>query len=460
MKVTQEGLAQRQAILTIEVEPQDLEQYLHRAYQRVVQRVSVPGFRKGKAPRSVLERLVGREALLDDAMDFLVPEMTEQAVKEQGLEPSILPRVEVLGTDPLVLKATVPLTPEVELADYRSLRMESAPVTVDEETVGRALEGLRREVTPWEPVERPIQMDDLVVMDLTGSVDGQQVINVKDTPYVVSENPFPASGFGAALVGMGQGEAREFDLPYPADDDAHQELAGKPCHFIVSATEVKGRHLPEMDDEFANGVGSGFDSLEALRDHVRTQIREAQEREARQAYEASVVERVLQDSQVELPSLLIEQEIEHLLEEMSQDSQSTGQQQADVDAYVASLGKSEEEIRAELQPRALERIQRAAVLAEVARREEVEVTQEELEEEIAHMVQAAGQHGTEMRRLLARPQNRESLTRSLRTRLTVQRMAEIARGDAGANAGEGQSTPETGATEGVAETSDEGPRTE
>ena len=440
MKVTQEELAQRQVVLNIEVEPQDLEPYLQRAHRQLAQRVDVPGFRKGKAPRSLVERLVGHETFLHEALHAAVPDLTDRAVTEQGLEISSMPDVEIVETDPSVLlKATVPLTPGVELADYRSLRIDLPPVELEEGAVDEAVEELRRESSPWEPVDRPIQMDDLVVMDLAGAVDGQYVLNQTNASYVISQEPFPAAGFGEALVGMKRDETREFTLTFPDDETISENVKGKPCNFVVTAKESKERHLPELDDEFAKGVGNGFDSLEALREDIRNRLSESKRRDAVRAHEADVVERVLQDSRVELPPLLIEREVDHLLEEMQE---SSGQRQKDVDAYVASLGKSEEEVRAELHPRAVERLTRAAVLSQIADREQVEVSPEALEEEADAMVQGSGAQGDQMQNFLAEPRNRDAVARNLRTRLTVQRLGEIAQGIVEPGGTEEQETPE------------------
>ena len=205
MQVIQEELQQRQAVLHIEVESADLERYLDRAHRRVVQRVTVPGFRRGKAPRSIVERLVGRDVLLEEALELLLPEVTAKAVEEQGLEMAAPPRVEVVSREPMALRATVPLPPEVTLGDYRQVRIAPEEVEVDEERVTQTLEEIRRETTPWEPVDRPVSMGDQVVMDLRGSTEGRELISQRNFGYIVSEEPSPVPGFGAALEGHAAG---------------------------------------------------------------------------------------------------------------------------------------------------------------------------------------------------------------------------------------------------------------
>ena len=428
MKITQEGPDQRQAVLNIEMEPEDLEKYLDRAYRRLVQRMTVPGFRRGKAPRAILERMLGREALLNEALDSLVSGATTEAVQEQGLEVSAQPQVEVLGTDPVVLKATVPLIPRVELGDYGSLRIPQEAVSVEEEQVQQALEEIRLDAAPWEPVERPVQMGDLVVLDGAGSADGRTIFDQKAAAYVVSQDPVPLPGFGAALEGMSSGESQEFALDIP-EDHSDQGLAGKACQITVAVKEVKERRLPDLDDEFARGVGEGYDTLEALKEDVRNRLQATLENQAKRNYEDQAVEQLLESTQVELPPLLIEREIEHLLEEQRSGAQSQVGRQVELDEYISALGKSQEELQEELRPRAEERLGRSAVLSRIAEEEDVQVPEEAVEGEIAQMVQEAGRRGNEVRRLFADPRQRELLARALRTRRTIEHLASIARGE-------------------------------
>ena len=430
MQVTQEELQQRQAVLHIEVEDADLERYLDRAHRRVVQRVTVPGFRRGKAPRSIVERLVGRDVLLEEALELLLPEVTAKAVEEQGLEMAAPPRVEVVTREPMALRATVPLPPEVTLGDYRQVRVPLEDVEVDEERVTETLEEIRRETTPWEPVDRPVAMGDQVVMDFRGATEGRELINQRNFGYIVSEEPSPVPGFGAALDGMQQGETREFTLPFP-DDYRDADLAGKPCDFVVEAKEIKGRELPEMDDEFAHGVGQGYDSLEALREDVRGRIRASLEAEAHGRYEEKVLEEVLATAEIEMAPLLVQRETERLQQELRDRVQSLVRGPVGVDEYMSLLGKTAEEVQEELRPRAEMRLQRSALLNSVADAEGCEASDEAVSAEIEGMVQEAGPRGREVRRHFADAQHREMVSRSLRTRQALQLLVTIARGEEG-----------------------------
>ena len=428
MQVTQEELQQCQAVLHIEMEDADLERYLDRAHRRVVQRLTVPGFRRGKAPRSIVERLVGRDVLLEEALELMLPEVTVKAVEEQGLEMAAPPRVEVVTREPMAFRATVPLPPEVTLGDYREVRVAPEAIEVDEERVAETLEDIRRETTPWEPVDRPVSMGDQLVMDLRGSTEGRELLNQRNFGYIVSEEPSPVPGFGAALEGIEQGETREFTLPFP-DDYRDPDLAGKPCDFVVEAKEIKGRELPELDDEFAHGVGQGYDSLEALREDVRGRIRASLEAEAHSRYEEQVLEEVLATAEIELAPLLVQRETERLEQELRDRVQSLVRGPLGVDEYMSLLGKSAEEVQEELRPRAEMRLRRSALLNSVAEAEGCEASDEDVRSEIDGMIQEAGPRGREVRRHFADAAHREMVARSLRTRQALHRLVAIARGE-------------------------------
>ncbi len=423
MKLNQEDILNRQTILNIEVEPEELDGFLNRAYQRLVRRVVVPGFRKGKAPRTMVERLVGYDRLLEEALEILVPEITSTAVQNQGLEISTMPEVEVVETSPVKIKATVALTPGVTLGDYRSLRIPVEEISIDASKIHETLEEIRRDSSIWEPVERPAQIDDLVVIDVDGTVDGNQLFQQKDTNYVITQEALPLPGFGDALVGMTKEESKEFSLVLP-DEFPEPEMRGKTCDITVITKEIKERSLPDLDDEFAAGIGQGYESLNALEKDIEDRLRTSAQTLNDRAYEESVMEKVLELSTLEIPPLLLKREIDHLLHEQ----QDEGGTHTDLSDYVAKLGKSEEEVRQELSPQAETRLKRAALLGEVALAESINVNDERIEEEISKMVSQAGGQGNQIRRLFGESRQKEALARSIRTRETIERLASIAKG--------------------------------
>ena len=200
MKITREEDAVRQTVLSIEMEEADLEGYLQRAYQRVVQRVKVPGFRPGKAPRRVVERMVGRESLLNEAIDFMVPEVTARAIEQEDIEAGAQPDVEIVETEPVTIKATVPLTPLVDAGGYVSMRVPWEPPAVTDEQIAEALEEARRKEAVWEPVERAAAMGDDVTMTFKGVVEGETVVEQEDAAFILDPEA-PIAGFWRRAYG-------------------------------------------------------------------------------------------------------------------------------------------------------------------------------------------------------------------------------------------------------------------
>ncbi|MFQ5860264.1 MAG: trigger factor [Dehalococcoidia bacterium] len=425
MKVTQEEVGPLEVALTIELEPSDLEPFLERAYRKAVQRVQVPGFRKGKAPRPLVERFVGREALLQEVLEPLVLESVAQAIEQKGLEAFDEPRVEQVELEPVSIKALVPLKPVVELGDYMQVHREVEPVEVSGEQVQEVVEQLRWNAAPWQPADRPIQFGDLVSLDVEGSVDGRKVTDEKGVEYLASqENQAPLPGFATHLEGLQKDATKEFTLPVP-EDYADRSLAGKECRFTVKVLEVKEKELPELNDEFAKGVGEGFEGLEAMQQRIAENLRQERERGARHRLHEEVLQQVVDDARVELPSLLIERELDRLLEEQLQALQG----QADLETYLQQAGKSEEEMRQELRPLAQERLTRSLVLRRLVEVEGIEVTEQEVEAEMASL-KATGPRGESLHQAFSTPQGRRSLENMVLTRKVLQRLEEIATGTA------------------------------
>jgi trigger factor len=266
LKVSAERLPQSQVALEIEVDPERVERSLEQAYRRLAQRTRVPGFRPGKAPRAMLERYLGRDSLMHEALDRLIPEVYRQAVEEQDLDPVDLPELELASTEPLVVRATVPVRPTVDLGDYRQLRVPQEPVEVDPAQVEEALKDLQRRYATLEPVQRPVQWGDVLRADVIGSVDGDKILDQKDVEFQPREGvTLSLPGFAEKLIGLEKGVETELAVEV-APDHADARLAGKTCVYRVLVKEIKEEKLPPLDDSFARQVGEGFPSLEALRD--------------------------------------------------------------------------------------------------------------------------------------------------------------------------------------------------
>ncbi len=425
MKITREKEENRQVFLNVEMEPAEMKAALDESYHRLVQRAEVPGFRRGKAPRAVLERHIGKDRLLEDALNNLLPQAYEKALKEQELEPVASPAIEVTQTDPVVFKATVPLKPVVELGDYQSLRLKPEPPDAIDDELNSMVEQLRRQHGSWEPVERPAGFDDMVTLDIDSQVDGKPFINQPGVQYQLHKNqPAPAPGFAEQLVGMKVGEEKEFKLPLPADY-ARAELASKEASFKVKVAEIKQLRLPELNGEFAAAVNPEFKTFDELKERVSANLRLMAEDRARREFEEKVVDAAVDLSRVEFPPVLAEMEVDQILEQQARQLQANN---LAMEEYLSRIGKKEEELREEIRPAATKRVIRSLVLDKVAEAEKIEVKGDEISAELDRMVQGAGEKKDEAKKQLDNPQVRRSLEQILATRKTVQRLVEIAEG--------------------------------
>jgi len=427
LKVTKEDLEKREVALNIEVEEGDLIPYYDKAYRHLVQRINVPGFRKGKAPKPVVQRLVGDEVMLEEAMEFFIPEAVEKAIKEQGVEQGGVPRVEVTHEkDPVILKATVPLTPKVTLNAYREILLQPQPVEVTEEEVNKVLEDMRWAQAPWGPVDRPVSLGDRVSLDAHGEVEGKVVTNQKSVEFYAAEgSPIPVTGFAEAVVGTKPGETKEFTLKVP-DGFADPALAGKDCAFQVTVHEVKAKLLPELDDEFAKGVEPGYENLAALKDKIRQDIQTRKETDSRVKHEEGVVEELVQRATVEISPMLVEHEAQHILED---EEDNLKRQRVSVDQYLSLVGRDQEQHVEDARKEATDRIVRVYALSKVAELEGLTVSDAEIEEEITLLATQTGKEDKTLRRNLSQPDSKEAISKILTRRKAIQRLAAIAKGE-------------------------------
>ena len=442
MKVTLEQLPERQVVLDIEADPEELEASRKKAYRKLVGRVRIPGFRKGKAPLPMLERWVGKEALLEEALNFLIPDATSKAIEDQEVEAAGAPSIEVSGLDPVAWKATIPLVPTVDLGDYHALRIEPEPAVVDEEEVDGAIEDIRFNEAPWEPVERPVELGDLVTLDAVIEEAGQTIADQKDAQFRPMEGePRPIPGFSEELVGIEPGAEKQFTIEFEESDE-RKEFAGRSFAFTVTAKEIKAKDLPEIDDEFAKGVEDGFQDVAALRAHVRERLAERAAAAAKERIRERSLDRLIENATVAFPPTLVDHEAEHLLE---QQVSQMGRDAGGVDAYVQALGKEKEELIDEMKPAARARIVRSLVAAELKNAEDIDVGPEEIDAEVESIVGSAeAGYREEFRRIFDTDDSRQRMEQTILTRKTLDRLAEIMTQDETEQATEAAS-PETGA---------------
>ena len=383
MKVDREEVVDRQTVLTIELEDDDLDPYLDRGYRRIVQRVNIPGFRKGKAPRSIVERMVGRESLLNEVLDALVAEATNRAIDDEELESVGLPRIEMVDFEPLSFKATVPLRPDVDLGAYREIRVEEVPIEFDEESVHQRLEGLRERLAIWNPVDRPLEVGDMVTADLAVTSDSETVLEDPDYIAVTSEGDLRSlPGLGEHLAGAQAGDEREFDLDVPSDFYMNT-IAGKTVHVRAKVKEYKERELPALDDDFVVSLGEEDETLEQLTERIRNEERQGAENKAIGEFTEKALEALMESATVELPPLLVEHGAEHQWHEQLQFLDRLGIRPDD---YLRSTGSTEEAVLAQAQEDVRERLVRSYAMTRFAELESLEVSEEEAEARVRELL--------------------------------------------------------------------------
>ena len=420
MKITQDEVVDNQTTLHIELEDSDLDPYLDQGFRRLSPQLSIPGFRKGKAPRRVIESYIGRDGLLNEVFDNMVFEATGKAIEEQNLNAVGIPRIDSADMDPVQFSATVPLRPEFDLGDYRSIRIDYEVVVISEDDISSRIDDIRQSLGSWEEVDRQPQYGDLTRLDMHGLVDDEPVWTGEDiTFYLDEEGSNPLPGFPAEIVGAEVNKQTEFTLEVP-DDFRDASLAGKEASFSVTLKTVQERILPELNDEFAQGLPDGFESLDALRAQVEEALTADAKSKADSEYEDRVIQTLLDGVDIAIPPILLDQEVENI-----QSQQDSFLQQSNIlrEDYLAAIGKTEKEALEEAEEGADRRIRREFAISKLAEIEGVEVTTPEIDERFNQIF--AGQP---MRRR-ERRQRRESLTEMLRFEKTVQLLVSIAKGE-------------------------------
>ena len=428
MKITREKIENSQAYLTVEIEPAEMETSMEDSYRRLAKKTSIPGFRKGKAPRAILENYIGRENVIEEALKLMVPQAYEQAIKEQEIEPFAQPEVEITQTDPVIFKAVVPLSPTVELGDYQSIRMKPEKAEITEDNVNDVIEELRHQNATWEPVDRPLDYDDMATIDINGQVDEKPYVQKIGAQYqVLRDSVSPAPGFVEQIVGMKKTEEREFNLKFP-EEYPNSEVAGKESSFKVKLSEIKEEKLPELNDEFVARISPELKTADALREEVEKGLKQRAEERVRMDFQEKVITTLIEQTQVDYPPILVEMEINRILNEQARQLQMTGR---GMDEYMQSINKTEEQLRDDLRPVATKNVAASLTVGKVSEAENIEVADSEIDEGIDNMTGGTTEERKEeLRKMLDTPQTRESLKQSLMTRKTVERLEEIAKGPA------------------------------
>ena len=388
MSLQVEKLEKNMAKLTIEVSAEDLDKAMEKAYQKQKSRISLPGFRKGKAPRKMIESMYGKGVFMEDAVNSLVPQEYTKALGECDLEIVSQPEINVTQMEPgkaLIFTADVAVKPEVTLGDYKGVEVPKSEIAVTDEEVDAEVKKEQDKNARTVAVEdRAAANGDITTIDFEGFVDGVAFEGGKGTDYALTlgSGTF-IPGFEDQLVGANAGDHVEVKVTFPEEYQA-KELAGKEAVFQCDVKKIETKEVPELDDEFAKDV-SEFDTLAEYKEDVKKKLTEKKEKEARTAKENAAVDKAIENAQMDIPELMTKTECRQMMDDFSRRMQQQG---LSMEQYFQFTGQSMDKMMEDMKPQALKRIQTRLVLEKVAEAENIQPSEEEITEEIQKMADA------------------------------------------------------------------------
>ena len=388
MSLQVEKLEKNMAKLTIEVSAEDLDKAMEKAYQTQKSRISLPGFRKGKAPRKMIESMYGKGVFMEDAVNSLVPQEYTKALGECDLEIVSQPEINVTQMEPgkaLIFTADVAVKPEVTLGDYKGVEVPKSEIAVTDEEVDAEVKKEQDKNARTVAVEdRAAANGDITTIDFEGFVDGVAFDGGKGTDYALTlgSGTF-IPGFEDQLVGANTGDHVEVKVTFPEEYQA-KELAGKEAVFQCDVKKIETKEVPELDDEFAKDV-SEFDTLAEYKEDVKKKLTEKKEKEARTAKENAAVDKAIENAQMDIPELMTKTECRQMMDDFSRRMQQQG---LSMEQYFQFTGQSMDKMMEDMKPQALKRIQTRLVLEKVAEAENIQPSEEEITEEIQKMADA------------------------------------------------------------------------
>ena len=388
MSVQVEKLEKNMAKLTVEVSTEDFKAAIKKAYNKTKNRFAIPGFRKGKASQAVIEKMYGEAVFYEDAADEAINASYAEAMNESGLDIVSRPEVtiEQIGKDQaFIYSALVAVKPEVTLGEYKGVEVEKADASVTAEDVEAELKRVQEQNARLLTIEdRPVADGDQTVIDFEGFVDGKGFEGGKaeDYPLTIGSHSF-IDTFEEQLIGKNIGEECEVNVTFPTEYHA-AELAGKPAMFKVTVKEIKAKELPVLDDEFASEV-SDFDTLDEYKKDIEKKLQERKEKAAASQNEDRVVAKVVENATMEIPDRMVDAQVDNMLQDTARRMQSQG---LSMDLYMKYTGMNVDQMKDQLRPDAVKRIQTRLVLEAVAKAENIEVSEEKIDEEIAKMAES------------------------------------------------------------------------
>lgn len=420
MSVQVEKLEKNMAKLTVEVPAENVEKAIQGAYNKMKKSINIPGFRKGKAPRQLIEKMYGKEVFYNDAIDAMLPSAYSDAVEECGEEIVSHPQIDVVQIEsgkPFVFTATVAVKPAVELGEYKGIQVEKAPIEVKDEEIEAQITKEREANSRTVTVDdRAVAQGDIVTLDFEGFVDGVAFEGGKGENYdlTIGSNTF-IPGFEDQLVGAEIGKELDVNVTFP-EEYGVKELAGKAAVFKCKVNGIKVKELPAVDDEFAQEV-SEFDTLDEYKADIKAKLLKEKENEAARAKEDAVIGKIIEGAKMEIPDAMVEYQTRQMLDEFAQRIQSQG---ISLDQYFQFTGLTEEKYMEEMKPRALQNIQSRLVLEAVAQAENLVAEEADIEEEIKKMADMYKMEADKIKELLGERQMEE-----MKKDIAVQKAAKL-----------------------------------
>ncbi len=427
MDVSVERLAGNQVEMTITVSPEDVDSAVQKAVKSIAKRVNVPGFRKGKVPRRVLELRLGKEAILAEALEDLIPDAYQRALQESGIHAIDRPVVddlpELVEGSAYVFKAKVEVLPEVKLGDYRAVRVQKEGIDVSEGDVDRVIEGIRDRLSELVSIDKPaLEKGDFADINFDGTIDGEprEGLSHKGATLEIGGGAF-IPGFEDQLIGMSVGEERDVSVTFP-EDYQNEDLAGKQAVFKVKLNDIKEKRLPALDDELAKDAGD-YEDLEQLRSAARDRLEKDAEARIEGEFAEKVISEVVDRCDVEIPKALVDRAVESMMERLQDRLRYRG---IDMEQYLQYRKMTDQQLRDEFAPEAERQVKTDLVLDAVSEAEGVEVTDEDVDARLAELARQFARQPDEMRALYEKENRIESLKDSLRIEKTIAKLKEYA----------------------------------
>ncbi len=446
MSVQVENLEKNMAKLTIEVAAEEVEKAIQAAYMKEKNKISLPGFRKGKVPRKMIEKMYGAGVFYEDAANTLIQENYGAALDESGVDVVSRPTIEVVQIEagkPFIFTAEIAVRPEVKLGKYLGVQVTKVDTSVSDEEVEEALEKERQKNSRTVTVtDRPIQNGDTAVIDFEGFVDGVAFEGGKgeNHPLEIGSHTF-IDTFEDQLVGKNTGDEVEVNVTFPEKYQA-EELAGKPAVFKVKIHEIKAKELPELNDEFAQDV-SEFETLEEYKADVRKHLEVQKEDEAKRTKEDEAIQKIIDKSEMEIPEAMIDTQCENMVNEFAQRIAQSG---LSMEQYMQFSGLTLDKLKEQVRPEAETRIKSSLVLEQIAKDENIQVSEEEIDAEIEKLAKAYGMEADKLKEYMGDAE-KESMKRDISVTKAVDLIMENVKERAQAKTKKEKEAEENGAAE-------------